>query len=258
MAKSLIYYHRSYRKIAGTRWALLFQFLLATVPLIVLILIFYPDLTKLMSITAEKILSSSFVPGALEIVHQKFLLNNKNIFLLTAPESYPSILNSFISSLVMLGVSFLLQRMKIDKNIVIFATFLVAIHLISSVFFTLVPYMFPFTFKDFVELYIKTIICIWLSIPCIVSMAIIPLPASYVPKLFLIIFTLIYSFIFATLRYAIFIYILSKFSFIYMALLFFAVGPLVDFIYIVAIYAVYTTYLAQKLKSNEMVWKWLC
>lgn len=257
MKENIIHYHRSYRKIARSRWIFILQFLLTTIPLIVLILFGYSEITKLMSQIAKSILSSSFPSGTLEIVQQKFLLENKNVFILIAPESYPSTLTSFVSSLLMLVLVVLLQKIKM-KNIAIYATFLAVPHIVSAIFFTLVPYLFPYSFTDFAELYVKTIICVWFFIPCILSMAILPLPASFLPKLFLIILTLIYSFIFATLRYAIFLYILSKFSVIYMAILFFAFGPLVDFVYIVGIYAVYTTYLAQKLKANEMVWKWLC
>lgn len=211
-----------------------------------------------MSLIAGNILSSSFEPGALEIVQQKFLLENKNVFLLVSPESYPSTILSFISSLVMLLLIFVLQRIKINKNMAIFFTFLAVIHIGSAIFFTLIPYRFTYSMTDFAELYVKTIICIWLFIPCVLSMAILPLPAPFLPKFFLVILTLIYSFIFTTVRYAIFLYVLSKFTFIYMALLFFAFGPLIDFIYVVAFYAVYTANLAQKLKANEMVWKWLC
>lgn len=258
MTTSLIFYHRAYRKITGFRWVFLLQFLLATIPIIIIILLGYPEITKLMSMIARNILSSSFAPGTLEIVQQKFILENKNVFLLIAPGSYPSTLTSFISSLVMLVLIFFLHSMKINKNIAIFATFIAITHMVSAIFFTLVPDLFPYTLANFAELYVKTVICIWLFIPCILSMALLPLPASFIPKFLLIILTLIYSFIFATLRYAIFLYILSKFSFIYMALLFFAFGPLIDFVYIVGIYAVYTTYLAKKLNDNESVWKWLC
>ena len=258
MSKSLIYYHRSYRKITGSRSVIFLQFLIATIPLQFLILIYHPEMTNWMSTLAKNALALSFAPGTLEIIRQKFLLSSNNIFLLIGPEAYPSTLYALISALVMVAFIAFLQIVRIDKNIAIFASFLAVIHLVSSVFFTVVPYMFPYSFNDFAELYVKTIVTIWLFIPCIMSMAILPLPATYIPKLFIIILTLVYSFIFATVRYAIFLYVLSKFSFIYMAILFFAFGPLVDFIYIVGIYSVYTTYLAQKLKEDEVVWKWLC
>lgn len=253
MSKSLDYDHRAYRKITGSLWV----FLLATIPIIILILLFYPDITKLMGLIARDILSLSFMPGTLEIIQQKFLIENENIFLLISPGSYPSTLTSLISSLVMLVLIFILQRIKSNRNLAIFAVFLAVIHMVSAIYFTLVPYLFPYTFTDFAGLYVKTVICIWLFIPCILAMALLPLPASFIPKFLLIILTLIYSFIFATLRYAIFLYVLSKFSFIYMALLFFAFGPLIDFVYIVGIYALYTTQLAKKLKDDESVWKWL-
>jgi len=257
MSKTLVYYHRAYRKITGSRWVFAVQFLLVTIPLSLLILLGYPELTKWMSNIARYILSSSFAPGSLQIVQQTFLLEDRDVFLLIAPNSYPSTLTSFISSVVMLLLIFIFQLSEKNKNLAVFAIFVALIHMVSSIFFTLVPYLFPYTFTDFTELYYKTVICIWLFIPFLLSMAILPLPAPFMPKFVIIILTLIYSFAFATLRWVIFLYVLAKFSFIYMALLFFILGPLIDFVYVVGIYAVYTTQLAKKLKGSESVWHWL-
>lgn len=206
---------------------------------------------------ARDILAPSFPAEKLEILQRKFLIENENIFLLIGPGSYPSTLMSFISSLVMLVIILLLQNVKKNKNIAIFVSFLAFIHMVSAVFFTLTPHLFPYTSTDFAELYVKTVIGVWIFIPVILSMALFPLPSSFVPKLFIILLTLIYSFVFATLRYAIFMYILTKYSFIYMALLFFAFGPLIDFVYVVGIYSVYVAYLAKKMKGSEAQWKWL-
>lgn len=96
----------------------------------------------------------------------------------------------------------------------------------------------------------------WLFIPFILGLAVLLLPAPFFSKLTLIFFTIIYSIVFGTLRYIIFLFIVSKFSVIYMALLFFAFGPLIDFIYIVGIYSFYSNRLAKTLKNNETVWKW--
>jgi hypothetical protein len=87
-------------------------------------------------------------------------------------------------------------------------------------------------------------------------MALMLLPAPFLPKLMLILFALLYSFLFGTLRYVIFLFIIHEFSSIYMALLFFAFGPLIDFVYIVGIYSFYSSRLAESLKSSEAVWKW--
>jgi hypothetical protein len=257
MQKNVIYYHRAYRTITRRPKRFWSQFLLTTILLMIVILLTYPETTKLMSMIARDILAPSFPAEKLEILQRKFLIENENIFLLIGPGSYPSTLMSFISSLVMLVIILLLQNVKKNKNIAIFVSFLAFIHMVSAVFFTLTPHLFPYTSTDFAELYVKTVIGVWIFIPVILSMALFPLPSSFVPKLFIILLTLIYSFVFATLRYAIFMYILTKYSFIYMALLFFAFGPLIDFVYVVGIYSVYVAYLAKKMKGSEAQWKWL-
>ena len=134
--------------------------------------------------------------------------------------------------------------------------FLAVINLVSSVFFLLSPQAFPYTSTEFSELYIKAQLSMWLFIPFILSMAFLPLPAPMSHKLLLMIFTIVYSALFGTLRYIIFMYIISRFSVIYMALLFFAFGPLIDFVYIVGIYSFYSSRLAKNLKSSASVWKW--
>jgi hypothetical protein len=42
-----------------------------------------------------------------------------------------------------------------------------------------------------------------------------------------------------------------------MALLYFAFGPLIDFVYIVGIFSIYSNRLAEKLQGSIKAWKWL-
>lgn len=255
MPKSLVYYHRAYRKITGSGWVFLGEFLLVTIPLVLLILYYYPHITRLMSVFTQYVLTPYFAPGAVYVTEKTFLIGNVSI--VNAPGTYPSSLMSLINFLVALSLMIALPYARKLKNIAIFLVFLAAIHMISGLFFTLVPYDFPYTAAEFSELYVKSEISMWIFIPFILAMAFLPLPAPILPKIILMIVTLLYSVIFGTLRYVIFLYVIGKFSFIYMALLFFAFGPLIDFVYIVGIYSFYTSNLAKKLKGSESVWKWL-
>jgi len=146
--------------------------------------------------------------------------------------------------------------MKIGKNAAIYFLYLAAINLVSSLFFVLSIAEFPYSALIFSELYVKSEISIWLFIPFILGLAILLLPASIFPKMMLIILTLLYSIIVGTLRYILFLYIISKFSILYMALLYFAFGPLIDFIYIVGIFAYYNARLAKSLQASNTAWKW--
>jgi hypothetical protein len=255
MSKSLIHYHRAYRKITGSGWLFLIELAIVTLPLSILILFIYPSITEQMGRIAQAVLSSYYPPDTIKVIGQPFMMGD--ISIVSIPGTHPSSLVSFVNFIISLALIVFLPFVKRGRNIAIYIVFLAVINLVSALFFTLVPFDFPYTATEFSELYIKTEISMWLFIPLILGMAFLPLPASIFPKLLLIVFALTYSVIFGTLRYIIFLFVISKFSVIYMALLFFAFGPLIDFVYIVGIYCFYTSKLAKNLKGSENVWKWL-
>ena len=170
--------------------------------------------------------------------------------------TYPSALMIFINFTASLLLILFLPFVKRGKNIAIYFVFLAAINLLSSLFFSLSPFEFPYTGAEFSEFYIKSEISMWLFIPFILGMAVTLLPAPISLRLILIFISIAYSIVFGTLRYIIFLFIISKCSVLYMALLFFAFGPLIDFVYIVGIYAFFNNRLAHNLKSSNSVWKW--
>jgi hypothetical protein len=254
MAKSLIYYHRAYRKITGSGWLFLIELIAVTLPLSLVIFFVHPFITEMMCLFTKTILSSYYPSSAIKVTTQAFLLGT--ITIVSIPGKYPSALTSFVNLLISMLLIIFLYHVKRGRNIVIFVLFLAIINLVSALFFILSPSEFPYTATKFSELYIKSEIVMWLFIPFILGMAILFLPAPLLPKLMLIVLTLTYSIVFGTLRYIIFLFIVSKFSVIYMALLFFSFGPLIDFIYIVGIYCFYNSRLARNLKGSETVWKW--
>ncbi len=87
-------------------------------------------------------------------------------------------------------------------------------------------------------------------------MAITPLPSTLFSKLVVNISVLFYSLVFGIVRYAVFLNILSKISFLFMAVLFFAFGPLLDFFYMVGIYSFYLCRISKKAGNNLEIWKW--
>lgn len=207
-----------------------------------------------MSATALAVLSPYFTAGAIDLTQKTFLWNN--VWLVDIPGTYPSIFTAPANFFLSLGLILFLLFVKRKKNIAIYFIFPMGINLISALFFIFSPANFPYTAADFAELYIKSQISMWLFIPVILGMAFLPLPASIVPKLALISITLLYSSVFGTLRYIIFLFIISKLSVMHMALLFFSFGPLIDFVYIVGIYCFYISRLSGKLKGNKTVWRW--
>jgi len=254
MPKTIIYYHRAYRKITGSGRMSIFELIAICIPLSLLILFGYPLITNWTCLISKYVLSSCNPPDTINIMKKGFLIGD--VFFLDIYGSYPSAVLSFVNFIISLSFVVFLQTVKTDKNIAIYILFLAVINLVSSLFFIFSPNEFPYTVTEFSEFYIKSEISMWLFIPFILGMAVVLLPSSIFPKFILIIFALIYSIVFGTLRYVIFLFIVSKFSVIYMALLFFAFGPLIDFVYIVGIYSFYNSRLADELKGSDAAWKW--
>jgi hypothetical protein len=255
MSKSLVYYHRAYRKITGSGWVFFLEFILTAIPLSLIILFIYPVITAQMSLFTYKFLSPYYSVDAIFLTTKSFLIGDVSI--VTVPGSYPTVLTCLINFIVCMTMIFLLPKTKIGRNFAIISIFWAVINLTSVLFFSITPFEFPYIVEDYSELYVKTEVSMWFFIPFILGIAFLPLPSSIVPKILLIILAIIYSIIFGTLRYIIFLFIVSKFSSLYMAILFFAFGPLIDFVYIVGIYSSYTYYLAKNLKGDEAIWKWL-
>jgi hypothetical protein len=255
MEKTLIYYHRAYRKITGSSRAFIFEFFFTTIPLSIIILFLYPMITAQMSLFTYKFLLPYYPTGSIFLLEKTFILGN--VSMVVVPGSYPSIMTCLINFIISFAMIFLLPKTKIGRNFAIIAVFWAMINLSSVLFFSVIPFEFPYTVEDYSELYVKSEVSMWFFIPFILGIAFLPLPSSFIPKILIIIFTTVYSIIFGTLRYIVFLYIVSQYSVLYMAILFFAFGPLIDFVYIVGIYSYYTYFLAKKLKGDDSIWKWL-
>jgi hypothetical protein len=175
---------------------------------------------------------------------------------ITLPGTFPSILFSFINAIVSLLLLVLLPAIERFKPLIIFCIVISFIMFLSSVFFILVPDQFPYQASDYSDLYMKQQISIWFFVPIVMGLAVLPLPSSLPSKIVTMVVTFLYSLAFGTIRYVVFLFIIGKISILYMAILFFVFGPLVDFVYIVGIYSVYATRVARKIKGNFTLWKW--
>lgn len=252
--KSTIYYHRAYRKISNPGRLVVLKFLLITLPLIIAIFFLYPKLTYIMSNFAEYTLLSSFSSDSIEMLEKPYMLSN--VYMLDFPTTYPSPLFSFILFLFSVLTIVLIPKTKMPKPIALWIIYISFINLISSVFFILVPSIFPYDTKQFSELYVLTEVNMWFFVPVIMGMALLPLPSNTFSKFVVTVLALTYSVIFGVVRYAVFLYIIAKFSFLFMPVLFFSFGPLMDFFYVVSIYSLYVSILSKKAGRDLKAWKW--
>lgn len=250
-------YHRSYRTLPGSWPIFLLQFCLFAVPLAVVTILFYPQITLIICLITQHILGPMFGPGMVNVVEIDYIKLIGNLSFIELPSRYPTQIFSLVNTFICLVPLFLLRRREHDKPGIILLTLVALLHLISSIFFLLIPEWFPYNVVDFSRLYMLQQISIWIFVPLLMGIAVVPLPSSCLTRFVTLAVTYVYSLIFGTVRYIVFLYILAKASLLYMAILYFLFGPLIDFTYIVGIYSVHITRLANKQKGDCKLWKWL-
>ena len=128
---------------------------------------------------------------------------------------------------------------RVPRALVIYTSFFAMLTVASGAFFILVPELFPYDMSEFSRLYMGTELGIWFMLPLVMGLALGPVPAPLGEKALVILVDLAYSLLFGAVRFAAFVLILREASVFFMAGLFFALGPFVDFVYVVAIYALY-------------------
>ncbi len=190
------------------------------------------------------------------MIFQKSFLQG-TICLLDLPGKYPSPLFSFTFFCIALLSIYLVLRIRLYRPVGLWLIFLSGINILSSVLFILLPSEFPYTMVKFSELYITTEVGMWFFVPVIMELAILPIPSSIFSKGIIIFLTVLYSILFGIVRYIVFLFVIAKFSYIFMPVLYFSFGPLVDFVYIVGIYSLYVSKVAERITKDFRIWKWV-
>jgi hypothetical protein len=254
MQKSQIHYHRAHRKISFSWKTLFIEFFLFIPFCWFLILYAYPSITRV----ASKFLIEWNAPhhpaSTFSFAENAFLFGT--ITTPQMPGRYPPPLLTFIVFIVSVLMIFIATRVRIPRPIAIWIIFISTVNLTSVFFFTFFPAYFPYTIQHFSELFIRTEISIWLFVPVIMEASLLPLPSSKASKLMAILFALLYAVTFGVVRYVLFVQILIKFSYIFMALLFFCFGPFIDFIVVVGVYSYYVSLVSKKINQDLRVWNW--
>ena len=196
--KENIYRHRAYRKLEKvSKLKIFIEMLIAVVLFDLLILIFHTKVTYDINKAAAYILSPFY--HNVKIISSHFLFGE--VHLLDVSGRFPSMNFSISVAIVsaIIIIILLFQRF-IAKPYTIWMIFTISIILISSLFFILFSKYFPYSMRIFLDLYMKTIICIWLILPWIIISAFAPLPVKYPFKLSFIFFLLTYSLCFVAIR----------------------------------------------------------
>jgi hypothetical protein len=181
----------------------------------------------------------------------------RHLPVLDAAGRYPSRILALWTFVIALLVVLLMRYLRvIPGTLRVYIIFLGLITVVSAAFFVLWPYRFPYDVLDFSLLYMGTQLGMWLLLPLVLGTVLAPLPSPTLEKAGVILFGLAYAALFGAVRYAAFLYLLHRFTVLHMAAMFFALGPLIDFVYLVAIYSVYVNIVALRLRRRPETWRW--
>lgn len=256
--KSQIFYSRTYRRLKIHYPSMLIYFLLCVIPCLIAYTYKFTEISRLITDGAMTLLSSIIPISELGISYAEVSPYFGGIYSLTLPSKMPSftliILNIFIT--LILIMIFSLAKNDI-KPISIYFNIILLIHLSSCIFFLLASRFFPYTASEYSELYMKQQIGIWVAFFVITGIIIGSSGNSGILKYITTFIIIGYSFVFGALRYIVFLFILSKGTLLYMAVLFFILGPLFDFLYFVYFYSLFAKRLIARYDDKKRRSQWL-
>ena len=254
--KKVILYHRSYRIIKGSFGLFFLQNFLFVIPVSICSILFYPEITRAICLIAQAVLMPHFPVDSIYIAEDTFLPFLDDFSYLHLPSVFPTTFFSLINAVICVVLLLILPRVETAKPGMIFLAMISFVHLVSALFFLAIPQSFPYDTTEYSRLYILQQVSIGFFVPLIMGMAVMGLPSSLVSRCLVVWATYGYSLIFGTLRYIVLLYVLDRSSLLFMAVLYFITGPLIDFIYIAGIYSVFAARIAKKMKGDARLWEW--
>lgn len=259
--KNVIFYARTYRRLNPNviRQVLFIVFLV--LPVLILYLLFYPLITKIVSEWTSSILadalgrSEDYLIGAHDYI--PFFGHVSYVSISTGLPTVDTVLTTAFTCLIL--IIFFTTGKRRGIPISIFCLFGVTIQLISCLFFFIDASIFPYGETDYSVLYMLQQTGIWLFFIIIAGFVVgLISHGGILLKLITFFGILLYSFVFGSVRYVVYLYLIARFSTLYMATLFFALGPFFDFLYLVFFYSLFVNRLNTKLNRRDRIeaWRW--
>lgn len=248
-------YHRAYRKLHYGKLGLkLLTHLAVFIIIATLILIFLEQLTKIYSGLAATLIKDKVLDVGLESIPLFF----NQISIVNASGLFPSRSLLFwvaVLSIITWIVAVIIKRIPLPIRLGI--KVLGFLNLAGCIYFWIWGKHFPYVVRDFSILYLGAEIGMWIAIPLMLMFALLPIPVPVWKKTLLVIFTLLYTYVFGFIRYALFIYILAKFSYLWMAFLYFILGVFFDFAFMIAFYSYFISIVSDSIFQKQRIWRWL-
>lgn len=262
--KTQMYYSRSYRHLEPDKKERLFFLLGCVLPCVVLFLLFYTEISYLLANWVKDTLLATIPESSLGIVYGEFLPVFGGIYYVQVPSAMPSFqevnINLAVTLILLFMIFYISGKSKAGTPLSIYFGIVLLTHLVASIFFMFARDFYPYSATQYSELYIKQQVGIWLSFLVLsgVIMGILGY-GRIAGRLIAFWGTMAYSFVFGCVRYLASLYIITTGSSLYMATLFFSLGPLFDFLYLVCFYGIYINVQIERFDQidRRLDWQWL-
>ena len=257
--KNIIYYARTYRRISASKVKCILYMSLLILPMLLLLWFHLDNLTRWISETAVHVLGKNcpYIPAGIKTVRYGLF---GNLSYLDIPTVYPGFQASLTGAVVsFLAIVVIANLPWKGRPVAIYLILNAGIHLINCLWFLFGEKYFPYALTTFSELYILQEIGIWI-IFLIMTGAVTGIVGDkgLLDKFLTVLAVMAYSILFGTVRYIVFMYLLYQYSVLYMALFYFTLGPMFDFMYLVMVYAFFVNRMIRLYDSHngKGVWKW--
>ncbi len=257
--KKKIYYARTYRHLAFNRVKCILYFLLLIVPAVLVYLVSLRAITYFIAEIGVTVLDGAFPGVTMEIVTVRY-----PVFGTVAYIAMPTVLPDFLFvaknlCVVLGGMCVLCTGRRKGHPVAVYLVLSMMTHVISCVFFLFGAEVFPYQMDDFSELYISQQISIWLIFIILTGLVTgFVGNRGYLYKILTFFAIMSYSIVFGGVRYLVFLFVLERYSMLYMAVMFFVFGPLFDFLYLVWIYSFFANKMIRYFDNDRgrEEWRW--
>jgi len=258
--KNRIWYARTYRHLQVNRVGGIVFMLCIAAPCFLLLCFNLERITKFMSDVAGMLIKSA-LPGKFVFTTTSEYPPFGKIFTLSYYSAPPGIQEVTLNLLIVLAIIIIMLLSSFrGRPLMIYLLFSFMVHIISCVFYAFAEDTVIYTGEEFSGLLIKQQIGIWLLFIVLVGLVVgFFYGRAFGTKLLAFFGIMAYSACVGFLRYTVFNFILVKVSSLYMADMFFVAGPMYDFLYMVAIYALFQRRMQKIYDSGKRrnEWKWL-
>lgn len=258
--KNKIFFSRTYRHLKVDAKGTFLYCGLFVLPLLVLLFLCIDLFSDFVCTTGIKVLAPYF-PGVRFSTNSDLLTLGESIHYIDLPTVFPSTNTIFINLGICICLLLICMIPKIKtKPIAIYVFLNTTIHLVNCIFFLFAKNDFSMTAVSYSEWYMKQQTGIWLAFVILAGFCTAFVGnKGYIYKIITVVSIMIYSLVFGAVRYILFLFILMKYSIFYVAVLYFVIGPILDFLYFVIIYAFYVNKMVSILDSSSErgSWEWL-